>query len=304
MLASLLPAAVVAVEAFEDDPAAVLFPEESALLAKAVDKRRREFTTARVCAHRALRTLGLPPAPILPGPRGAPSWPDGVVGSITHCAGYRAAAVARASELCTIGIDAEPNEPNPQGVTQEITVAAERGWLAAHLAARPAVRWDRLLFSAKESVYKAWFPLAQRWLGFEDAELVIDLGTAPTGPAPTPPGWASVAPGSALPVSPIPPRPLRQCDSSVTGPGLAAGASWPAAGQPASAGPSLPSPGLPAPAPLRARGTFAARLLVDGPILDGRRLTGFGGHWLAEGGLLVTAVTVPHLDGMPMPSRP
>ncbi|CAO5237865.1 4'-phosphopantetheinyl transferase family protein [Frankia sp. AgKG'84/4] len=266
MLASLLPAAVVAVEAFEDDPGAVLFPEESALLAKAVDKRRREFTTARVCAHRALRTLGLPPAPILPGPRGAPSWPDGVVGSITHCAGYRAAAVARASELCTIGIDAEPNEANPQGVTQEITVAAERGWLAAHLAARPAVRWDRLLFSAKESVYKAWFPLAQRWLGFEDAELVIDPGTAPTGPAPTPPGWAS--------------------------PTLQAGSSPP---QPHD---------RPAPAPLRARGTFEARLLVDGPVLDGRRLTGFGGHWLAEGGLLVTAVTVPHLDGMQLPSRP
>jgi 4'-phosphopantetheinyl transferase EntD len=36
------------------------------------------------------------------------------------------------------------------------------------------VRWDRILFSAKESVYKAWFPLTGEWLGFEEAELTLD----------------------------------------------------------------------------------------------------------------------------------
>jgi 4'-phosphopantetheinyl transferase EntD len=36
------------------------------------------------------------------------------------------------------------------------------------------LHWDRLLFSAKESVYKAWFPLTGRWLGFEDAHLTFD----------------------------------------------------------------------------------------------------------------------------------
>jgi 4'-phosphopantetheinyl transferase EntD len=47
------------------------------------------------------------------------------------------------------------------------------------LAARfPATHWDRLLFSAKESVYKAWFPLTGRWLGFEDAHLTIDPAAA------------------------------------------------------------------------------------------------------------------------------
>ena len=38
----------------------------------------------------------------------------------------------------------------------------------------PGICWDRLLFSAKESVYKTWFPLARRWLGFESADIVID----------------------------------------------------------------------------------------------------------------------------------
>ncbi|EIV93077.1 4'-phosphopantetheinyl transferase [Frankia sp. QA3] len=250
MLASLLPDAAVAVEAFEDDLDAVLFPEEAALLARAVDKRRREFTTARICAHRALSGLGLPPAPILPGDRGAPRWPDGVVGSITHCAGYRAAAVAFAGRLRTIGIDAEPNEPNPQGVTAQITVPAEEGWLATLTETRPDVHWDRLLFSAKESVYKAWFPLAQRWLGFEDAALTIDPGTAVATGTAVDRGTA-LAPGTAL-----------------------------------------------------ARGTFTAKLLVTGPTLGGGELTGFDGHWLADRGLLLTAITVPHLDGTPVPPVP
>jgi 4'-phosphopantetheinyl transferase EntD len=51
---------------------------------------------------------------------------------------------------------------------------AEQARIAALAAARPEVAWDRLLFSAKESVYKAWFPLARRWLGFEDADITIN----------------------------------------------------------------------------------------------------------------------------------
>jgi 4'-phosphopantetheinyl transferase EntD len=42
-------------------------------------------------------------------------------------------------------------------------------------AAVPGLSWDRLLFSAKEAVYKAWFPLTERWLGFEEAEVAIRL---------------------------------------------------------------------------------------------------------------------------------
>ena len=100
VLAALPPAGIAAVEAFDDDIPARLFPEEEALVARSVDKRRREFTTARRCAREALARLGVPPAPILPGERGAPRWPAGVVGSMTHCAGYRAAAVARPAPTC------------------------------------------------------------------------------------------------------------------------------------------------------------------------------------------------------------
>ncbi|GDY78421.1 hypothetical protein SAV31267_079060 [Streptomyces avermitilis] len=80
MIEELLPAAVVAVEAHGDEAAVdgALYPEEQAVIARAVEKRRREFTAVRVCARRAMEKLGVPPQPVLPGsaaPRGGrPGW--------------------------------------------------------------------------------------------------------------------------------------------------------------------------------------------------------------------------------------
>ncbi|HEX2316656.1 MAG TPA: 4'-phosphopantetheinyl transferase superfamily protein [Thermomonospora sp.] len=173
MIEKILPAAVAVAESRHDSPDSVLFPEEEAVIARAVDKRRREFTTVRDCARRALAELGLPPAPILPGERGAPQWPAGVVGSMTHCEGYRAAAVARSGDVRALGIDAEPHGPLPDGVLDAVSLPTELGRLSGLRAAAPDVHWDRLLFSAKESVYKAWFPLTGEWLGFEDADVAL-----------------------------------------------------------------------------------------------------------------------------------
>ncbi len=171
MIEKILPAGVSSADAFADPPGATLFPEEAALVARAVDKRRCEFTKGRSCARNALSGLGLPPAPNLTGERGAPQWPPGVVGSITHCTGYGAAAVARTHDMLTIGLDAEPNDVLPEGLLDTIAIPCEQARLCELARAEPSVCWDRLLFSAKESVYKAWFPLTRRWLGFEDADI-------------------------------------------------------------------------------------------------------------------------------------
>ncbi|MFV2013397.1 MULTISPECIES: 4'-phosphopantetheinyl transferase family protein [unclassified Micromonospora] len=186
MIEALLPATAVAREAFDDNVPVTLFPEESAVLGNAVDKRRREFGTARRCAHEALAELGFPGVPVPSGARREPRWPAGVVGSITHCAGYRAAVVARSVDLTTVGIDAEPHEPLPAGVLNSITVPDELTWLTARRDSHPQVHWDRLLFCAKEAVYKAWYPLAERWLGFEQA--YVEANPGPDG---------TVAPGSS-----------------------------------------------------------------------------------------------------------
>jgi 4'-phosphopantetheinyl transferase EntD len=158
-----------------DVPAGPLLPDEERALGRVGDHRRRDFTAARCCARRAFAGLGVPPVAVLPGPDRAPRWPEGVVGSITHCRGYAAAAVARSGEYLTVGIDAEPANPLPSGVRDMVTDAGER----AHLAGLPdGVPWDTVLFCAKESVYKAWYPLARTWLGFQDAEVSLDpVGT-------------------------------------------------------------------------------------------------------------------------------
>jgi len=131
MIGSLLPPGVVAYEEFSDLPGEPPFPGEQALIAKAVEGRRREFITARRCARRALADLGHPPAPILSGTRREPLWPAGISGSITHCAGYRAAAVAPARHLAGLGVDAEPNGPLPDGVEESVAAAGEREQLRA-----------------------------------------------------------------------------------------------------------------------------------------------------------------------------
>jgi len=171
MIERLLPPEVSVVAVRGDDPDATALPEEQALLGGAVAARRAEFATARHCARLALRRIGAPDGPILRGPKREPVWPEGIVGSITHCTGYRAAAVAPAADMLTIGIDAEPHAAIGDRVGNRILRDEERSWIAT---APVGIHWDRLIFSAKESVYKAWFPLAQAWLGFEDASVTLD----------------------------------------------------------------------------------------------------------------------------------
>lgn len=176
MIGSIVPAGVAVADATGPLPGEALLPEEEPQVAKAVDKRRAEFTTVRTCARIALAELGRPPVPLLSGPRREPLWPAGIVGSLTHCDGYRAAAVAPAELLASIGIDAEPHAALPGGILERVSLPRER----AGLDRLPAgVHWDRLLFSAKESVYKTWFPLAGRWLGFEEATVEFRPGPDP-----------------------------------------------------------------------------------------------------------------------------
>ncbi|MCV7408943.1 4'-phosphopantetheinyl transferase [Mycobacterium florentinum] len=171
LVSSVLPATseVAYSEVYSDPPGLDPLPEEEPLIAKSVAKRRNEFITVRYCARIALGELGLPPVPILKGDKGEPCWPDGVVGSLTHCAGYRGAVVGRSAAVRSVGIDAEPHDVLPNGVLDAISLPAERTEIP--LAMPDGLHWDRILFCAKEATYKAWYPLTKRWLGFEDAHI-------------------------------------------------------------------------------------------------------------------------------------
>ncbi|MCM2413084.1 4'-phosphopantetheinyl transferase superfamily protein [Streptomyces sp. RKAG290] len=197
MLERILPSCAAVVESRVDPPEAELYPQEAALVTRAVASRRREFTTVRHCARLAMSELGLPPGPVLPGRHGAPQWPGRTVGSLTHCAGFRGAALARDTDITMLGIDAEPHSPLRAGLLDAIALPREKLRLADHRVRHPEVCWDRLLFSAKESVYKAWNPRTGQRLGFEDADIVFAPDTMtftarllvprPAAPAGTPP---------------------------------------------------------------------------------------------------------------------
>jgi 4'-phosphopantetheinyl transferase EntD len=167
MIQTLVPGSACA-EMFGDVPESTMFVSEAATVAGAMAERRREFGTVRWCARKALARIGAPAMPILKDGDGAPRWPAGVVGSITHCAGYRAAAVARSGELRAVGIDAEPHAPVPGDVLELIAREEERTQLRALQDADPSLHWSRILFCAKEAIYKAWFPRTRRWLEFAD----------------------------------------------------------------------------------------------------------------------------------------
>ncbi|WP_155768866.1 4'-phosphopantetheinyl transferase family protein [Mycobacterium asiaticum] len=166
-------------ELYTDPPGLTPLPEEEPLIAKSVAKRRSEFITVRHCARIALGELGVPPAPILKGDKGEPCWPDGIVGSLTHCTGYRGAVVGRSEAVRSVGIDAEPHDVLPNGVLDAISLPAERAEIPK--AMPQGLHWDRILFCAKEATYKAWFPLTKRWLGFEDAHITFQADSADSG---------------------------------------------------------------------------------------------------------------------------
>lgn len=182
VLADLLPQTVVAHTTTHLNESGMM-PEESRYIVTAVPKRRAEFATVRRLARQGMRELGLrDEAAILPGPSREPLWPHGVVGSLTHCAGFAAAAVALSSRIVGIGIDAEPAVPLSPDAANLVLRREEREWLADR-----DPEWSSAVFSAKETVYKMWQPLTGRWLDFQDAVIrPIDGGFEATLPSPLP----------------------------------------------------------------------------------------------------------------------
>jgi 4'-phosphopantetheinyl transferase EntD len=161
MLRALLPDGATFAERTIEGPEPALFPDEAAAVARAVAKRRREFAFGRACARAALgANISIPV-----GQGGAPIWPAGVSGSITHTYDYAAAAIVRAGH---IGIDVES-----LARMAEIENLAERVALPSERAVPVGI-----VFSAKESVYKCLYqslgPTAGRFLEFADVELAFD----------------------------------------------------------------------------------------------------------------------------------
>lgn len=152
------------------------FPAEAACLSpQAVDKRRREFAAGRAAAHQAMRASGQVPAPVLIGPKRAPLWPTGLVGSISHTRSIACAALARCATHLGLGLDVEEDTPLERSLWSAIATPAERDWLEA--APNPG-QLGKLLFSAKEAAYKAQYCQSGRYFGFDGMDLRFDMALA------------------------------------------------------------------------------------------------------------------------------
>jgi 4'-phosphopantetheinyl transferase EntD len=172
-LAALLPAGIVAVEARAAAPLDALLAEERALVAAAVPKRVREFATGRWCARQALREHGIEGFPLLSDARRAPLWPRGIVGSITHTDGFCAAAVARREAFAGIGIDAEMEGRVGRHLWPDLFTSEE----IDRLERCPEPGRNSLatvMFSAKESFYKAQYSFTHAWLDFTAAAVTVE----------------------------------------------------------------------------------------------------------------------------------
>ena len=170
MLEALFPEDVLTVVANEDAWQGRLLPEEERDLGSVGEARRRDFRAGRTCARRALARLGLPPAPLLRRPDRSPAWPAGAVGSISHCPGFCAAAVASAARYGALGLDVEVAGRARPTIVRRVCTDAERERLA-----ELGPHGLGILFSAKEAFYKAWHPLTGAVLGFRDATVDVDL---------------------------------------------------------------------------------------------------------------------------------
>ena len=174
----LFPDGVVLVTGRDAAAAADLFPEELRAIEHATPERRQEFALGRRCARQALAILRGPHVAIPMGRFRDPVWPFGYVGSITHCHGFCAAAVARSvsvngsGAIRGVGLESEPSAPLPKELTGVVCGEDEVAWLANQPDDR--MPWERLFFCAKESAYKCLFPTTHRFLEFRDVQVQFD----------------------------------------------------------------------------------------------------------------------------------
>lgn len=172
MFDELMPADVIVVSADPPMWSAPLFPDEERFVAGAVRRRRREFAAGRACAREALGRLGVRPVSIPCNSDRTPAWPVGVIGSITHCDDYCAAAVCRRGRIIGIGIDIEDVRPLEDADAEFVCTSRERELLSGLASPCPQIL-SKVVFSAKESFYKSYYPETKTFLEFADVEIEL-----------------------------------------------------------------------------------------------------------------------------------
>lgn len=167
-IAAVLPGDVAVAGGTIEAAAEALFPIEAAAIARAVDKRRREFTAGRTYARQALALLGCPPGPIPMASDRRAIWPPGFIGSISHSRHLCAAIAAASNRYIGLGLDVEDDTPiEDQALRDRICRPEEK--------ASNGLDRSKLLFVIKEAVFKAYFPEGGAFLDFDDVSVTLDF---------------------------------------------------------------------------------------------------------------------------------
>lgn len=155
----------------------MLDPAERDLFAPSVSiKRLTEFATGRYVARQALKRLtGETITPILRGRSGQPLWPKGIIGAVAHGAQHAVAAVTSQIQICGLGVDLESTERHLRDqVAEYIATESELKWINEQ-PRRGRLR-TLILFSMKESFFKAAYPQLLKHFGFKAITLTKKPG--------------------------------------------------------------------------------------------------------------------------------
>jgi 4'-phosphopantetheinyl transferase EntD len=137
------------------------------MVSEAVLKRKCEFAAGRYCAFEALQSLGISiPIDIPVGPNREPVWPANTIGSISHCQGIAVAVAAHRSDVTYLGVDIEPLiSPEICDQIWHCVVCEKESKFSKGFSSRET--FLTVVFSAKEALYKALFPIIKQVVGFD-----------------------------------------------------------------------------------------------------------------------------------------
>jgi enterobactin synthetase component D len=150
----------------------IYYPDE---IKRAVHKRQAEFLIGRFTARYALlyadfEEENLPTIQI--GIHRSPIWPKKIIGSITHNSSQAVCVLAKKIDIDYLGIDIESilSDETASEIASEVLKNNELSLLLdSGISFNEAVT---LIFSAKESIFKALYPKVKHYFGFECARLV------------------------------------------------------------------------------------------------------------------------------------
>ena len=137
--------------------------------------RKEHYRSGRICAGEVLSKLGTLGQPVLRDPQTRePLWPEGISGSITHIGKWAAAAAGKTSDILGIGIDLEDLERQVDSrISRHVCIPEEQKWLQE--CGEDFLEQNlKIIFSAKESIFKAFFPYTRTYLHFHDARILME----------------------------------------------------------------------------------------------------------------------------------